>query len=91
MKDTGPSPIDPSQIDELVRRLAGFMPPGLAGLREEMEQNFRAVLQGGLERLDLISREEFEVQKAVLQKTRARLEQLESQLSALEKALERQP
>lgn len=72
-----------------MRRLSGLLPPGLAGLREEMEQNFRAVLQGGLERLDLINREEFEVQKAVLQKTRARLEQLEQQLAELEKSLER--
>lgn len=86
MKTDGPR-IDPAQLDELVKRLSGLMPPGLAGLRKELEQNFRAVLQGGLERLDLINREEFEVQKAVLQKTRARLEDLERQLKELEAEL----
>ena len=90
MKDFVPPRIDPAQLDELVRRLSGLLPPGLAGLREETEKNFRAVLQGGLERLDLVNREEFEVQKAVLQKTRARLEQLEKQLQAMEATLGQQ-
>ncbi|MDX1496270.1 MAG: accessory factor UbiK family protein [Salinisphaeraceae bacterium] len=81
------SPIGPEQLEELARRLSGLLPPGLAGLRDELEQNFRGVLQGGLEKLDLVSREEFEVQKAVLGKTRSRLEQLEQQLADIEKAL----
>ena len=88
MNDFVPPRPDPQQLDELVRRLSGLMPPGLAGLREEMEKNFRAVLQGGFEKLDLVNREEFEVQKAVLQKTRARLEQLEKQLQAMEASFE---
>lgn len=86
MGDT-PGKIDPAQLEELARRLSGLLPPGLAGLRGELEQNFRAVLAGGLEKLDLISREEFEVQKAVLAKTRSRLEELERQLAEMEKTL----
>ncbi|MGB1580802.1 MAG: accessory factor UbiK family protein [Nevskiales bacterium] len=87
MSTRRPPPIGPEQLEELARRLSGLLPPGLSGLRDELEQNFRGVLQGGLEKLDLVSREEFEVQKAVLAKTRSRLEQLEQQLADIEKAL----
>lgn len=87
MSDSGPPRIDPAQLEALAQRLSRLLPPGLAGLRGELEQNFRAVLQSGLEKLDLISREEFEVQKAVLQKTRTRLEALEQQLLELENSL----
>lgn len=87
MSESRRPPFDPAQLEELAQRLSGLLPPGLAGLRNELEQNFRGVLQSGLQRMDLISREEFEVQKAVLQKTRARLEKLEAQLAELEKTL----
>lgn len=81
--------IDLDQLDELARRLSSLVPPGLRGesaqeLRNELQQNFRAVLQSGLSRLDLVTREEFEVQRAVLLRTREKLEQLERTVASLE-------
>ena len=81
--------IDLSHIDDLARRLSNLVPPGMRGqtggeLREELQQNFRSVLQGGLARLDLVTREEFEVQRAVLLRTREKLEALERTVATLE-------
>lgn len=71
-------------IDELARRLADSLPGGLKALQADAEQNFRAVLQAGLSRLELVTREEFDVQAAVLRRTREKLEALETRLAALE-------
>lgn len=81
--------IDLSHIDDLARRLSGLVPPGLRGessqqLREELQENFKAVLQSGLGKLDLVTREEFDVQRAVLLRTREKLETLERMVEALE-------
>ena len=75
---------DPKKIDEIASRLADSMPPGLDAIRTDLEKNIRAALQGVLNNMDLVTREEFEVQKAVLAKTRQKLETLEQQLKALE-------
>ena len=77
------SMIDLAQLDELARRLSSLVPPGLREGREELQQNFKSVLQAGLGKLDLVTREEFEVQRAVLARTRERLEALERDLSDL--------
>ncbi|WNB75699.1 ubiquinone biosynthesis accessory factor UbiK [Methylomonas koyamae] len=78
---------DPKAIDNLAERIAGAIPPGLTHLKYDVEKNVHALLQSGLAKLDLVSREEFEVQKAVLAKTRARLEELETRVAALEQRL----
>ena len=78
-----PPMIDLAQLDELARRLSSLVPPGLREGREELQQNFTSVLQAGLGKLDLVTREEFEVQRAVLARTRERLEALERDLSDL--------
>lgn len=78
---------DPKAIDDIANRLANAMPPGLSHLKEDLEKNFHAILQGALSKLDLVTREEFEVQKAVLTKTRTKLEDLEIRVSALEKQM----
>jgi len=78
---------DPKAIDDIANRLAGALPPGLSNLKEEMEKSFRAILQSVLGKLDLVTREEFEVQKGVLAKTRSKLEALEKQVAELEKAI----
>ena len=76
--------VDPKIIDDLARRLADAVPDSLRALQMDLDQNFRAVLQAGLERLDLVSREEFDVQQGVFRRTRERLEALERRLAELE-------
>ena len=71
-------------IEDLARKLAESLPEGLRAVREDIENNFRAVLKSGLSRLDLVTREEFEVQEAVLARTREKLEALEARLEELE-------
>lgn len=75
---------DPKAIDDIASRLAGAIPPGLNNLKEDLEKNFHAILQGALGKLDLVTREEFEVQKLVLAKTRSKLEDLEKRVTELE-------
>jgi BMFP domain-containing protein YqiC len=76
--------MDPRFIDDLARRLSSAVPPGIAALRDDLESNFKAVLQSALSRLDLVSRQEFDVQAAVLRRTREKLEALEKRLDALQ-------
>lgn len=71
-------------IDELSRRLADALPTGVRAMRDDLEKNFRAVLQANLRKMDLVTREEFEAQGAVLARTRTRLEELEQQVARLE-------
>lgn len=78
---------DPKHLDDLTRRLTGSLPQGLQALQQDMERNMRAMLEAGLAKLDLVTREEFDVQSAVLARTRARLEQLEAQVAELERVL----
>ncbi|MEX2126582.1 MAG: accessory factor UbiK family protein [Woeseia sp.] len=73
-------------IDKLARKLADAVPEGLKAVRDDLEQNFRSVLSSGLSRLDLVTREEFDVQQAVLARTREKLEALERRLKTLEEA-----
>ncbi len=73
-----------NSIDGLAKKLADSLPGGLRSMRDDLEQNFRAVLRGGLTRLDLVTREEFEVQEAVLARTREKLEALEKKVAELE-------
>jgi len=74
-------------FDELVQKLAEAVPGGLASMRDDLRQNFRSVLQAGLGRLDLVTREEFEVQEAVLARTREKLEALEQRLAEYEEKM----
>lgn len=78
---------DPKALDDIASRLANAVPPGLNNLKDDMEKNFRAILQSALGKLDLVTREEFEVQKGVLAKTRSKLEALELQVAEIEKRL----
>ncbi|MDX1517176.1 MAG: accessory factor UbiK family protein [Woeseiaceae bacterium] len=71
-------------IENLAAKLAESLPEGLRSMREDLEQNFRSVLRSRLSRLDLVTREEFDVQEAVLARTREKLEALERRLSELE-------
>jgi ubiquinone biosynthesis accessory factor UbiK len=75
---------DPKSIDDIASRLADSIPSGLQNLKDDLDKNFHAVLQSALGKLDLVTREEFEVQKAVLAKTRSKLEDLEKRVAELE-------
>ena len=72
-------------IENLASKLAESVPESLRSMREDLEKNFRAVLRASLSKLDLVTREEFEVQEAVLARTREKLEALEKKLEAHEK------
>lgn len=74
--------IDPAKIDALSRRLSDALPEGGQQMASEIRNHFRQILNQGLEGLDLVSREEFEVQKAVLLRSREKLEMLEKKLAA---------
>jgi ubiquinone biosynthesis accessory factor UbiK len=76
--------IDLKAIDDLARRLNDLVPPGLKDARADLEQNFKATLQAGLAKLDLVTREEFDVQRAVLLRTREKVEELERVVAAME-------
>jgi len=78
---------DTKTIDNIADRIANAIPPGIHHLKDDVEKNAHALLQSGLNKLDLVSREEFEVQKAVLAKTRAKLEALEKRVAELEQQL----
>lgn len=70
-------------IDEITRRLSESVPGELKTARAELESQFRSVLENAFNRLDLVTREEFEIQKKVLLKTREKLERLEGMLDEI--------
>jgi len=77
--------IDPKLLDDLAKRVAGSVPTGLQSLQEDLRKNLRSALESSLSRLDLVTRQEFDIQSAVLARTRERLERLEKQLAEMEK------
>jgi BMFP domain-containing protein YqiC len=76
--------MDSRPIEELARRLAESVPPGVRALQADMERNFRALLESGLARMNLVTREDFDVQQRVLERTREKLVALEARLAELE-------
>ena len=72
------------KLDELARKLADSVPGNIKSMGEDVERNFKSLLQSALARMDLVTREEFDVQLAVLARTREKLEALEARLAALE-------
>ncbi|MES9833421.1 MAG: accessory factor UbiK family protein [Candidatus Thiodiazotropha sp. LLP2] len=76
--------IDSKLIDDLAQRLSSALPAGIQTLQGDVKKNLRAGLESGLAKLDLVTREEFEVQSAVLSRTREKLKHLEQQVKALE-------
>ena len=64
-------------IDDLARQISNSLPAGVKGLQQDVEKNVHTLLQGAFARLDLVTREEFDVQTKVLLRTREKLEALE--------------
>ena len=79
---------DAQSLEEISAKLAALLPPGLKGLREELKDNFRALLRAHLDRLDLVSRERFDAQAAVLARTREKLTALETRLKKVEATID---
>jgi ubiquinone biosynthesis accessory factor UbiK len=75
---------DSNRLDDLSKRLADSMPERLRSFGRDLESNFKAVLQSQLAKLDLVSREEFDVQAALLERTQSKLAALEARLKELE-------
>lgn len=74
-------------IDDLTRKLSQALPEGVGSFPQDVEKNIRATLQSALQKMDLVTREEFEVQKALLARSREKLERLENEINALEARL----
>ena len=73
-------------LDELARELVDAVPRNVRALGDDLERNFRSLLQAGLGKMDLVTREEFDLQVAVLARTREKLEALEARLAELEES-----
>ncbi|MCC7461044.1 MAG: accessory factor UbiK family protein [Gammaproteobacteria bacterium] len=71
-------------IDDLARRLTEGLPAALSAIREDVERNFRVVLQSALGRLDLATRADFDVQARLLERAQQRVAQLEARVASLE-------
>lgn len=76
--------LDLRTIDELTRKLGESLPPGVNQTKDELERRFRAVLTGAFERMNLVSREEFDARCKTLEETRAKLQALEEKLEKLQ-------
>ncbi len=83
--------MDKQFIDDLANRLANVVPPGVKSLQDDLERNFRGLLQSGFSKLDLVTREEFDVQTRVLERTRQKLTALEQELQSLQQQVKVQP
>lgn len=79
--------MDTGKLDELARKLVDALPGGVRELRADVEKNVRAALSSGFAKMELVTREEFDVQSAVLTRTRAKVDALEKQVAELEAAL----
>ncbi|WP_163936580.1 accessory factor UbiK family protein [Paraferrimonas sp. SM1919] len=81
--------INPQKLESLAKQLHESMPEGIKQFANNTQEKGLGLLEQQLQKLDLVSREEFELQKQVLQKTRAKVEALEQELAALKAKLER--
>lgn len=79
--------LDPTLLDDIAKRISGAMPASAKAVQADLEKNLRAAVQSAFARLDLVTREEFDVQTKVLARSRAKIEQLEKQVAELEAKL----
>ncbi len=71
-------------LEDLTKRISDLLPSNVKHMQEDVESNVRSLLQSALSKMNLVTREEFDVQSAVLQRTREKLEQLEKQVTELQ-------
>ena len=78
---------DPKMLDDVAQKLSSVLPESLQTVQQDIEQNFKTVLQNAFNKMDLVTREEFDVQTNVLSRTREKVDALEKQLTELEALL----
>ncbi|VAW63209.1 hypothetical protein MNBD_GAMMA11-2323 [hydrothermal vent metagenome] len=76
--------ISNQNLNDLTEKLTALIPDGVKAIKIDVDQNIRAVLEAGLRQMNLVSREEFDVQTALLERTHLKLKVLEEQIKALE-------
>ena len=76
--------IDLAKIDELAAKLTDALPPGAQQMREDLEARFNVLLRSAFEKMELVTREEFDIQTAVLERAMVKLESLQAQLDAID-------
>ena len=80
--------LDPKKLEDIAKQITEAIPPGVKTMAEGAESKVKQVLQSQLNKLDFVSREEFEIQSNVLIRTREKLAVLEAKLEVLEKSLQ---
>lgn len=78
---------NPGALEDLAKRLASSLPDNLQHFKHDIEKNFQSILQSTFHKLDLVTREEFDAQVAVLERSRIKLAELEKHIAELEKKL----
>ncbi len=81
--------IDPKILDDISTKVSSTLPKGLQALQNDLQHNLRSGLETALSKLNLVTREEFDVQQAVLMRTRAKVDALEQQVAELEAILKK--
>ena len=79
--------LDPKKLEELAKQIADAVPPGVKNIAEGAESRVKTVLQSQLSKLDLVTREEFDIQSQVLIRTREKLDMMEARITELESQL----
>ena len=79
--------LDAKLLDDIAKRLSVAVPASAKAVQADVEKNLRAATQSVFDRLDLVTREEFDVQRKVLARSRSKIEQLEKQVAELEARL----
>ncbi|HFE38364.1 MAG TPA: accessory factor UbiK family protein [Gammaproteobacteria bacterium] len=79
--------IDPKKLEEIAQKLGAALPDGLQAIQRDVEKNFKTILQNSFARMDLVTREEFDVQTEVLKRSREKLDSMAHQIQALEAKL----
>lgn len=79
--------LDPKKLEDLAKQIADAVPPGVKNMAEGAETRVKTILQSQLSKLDLVTREEFDIQSQVLIRTREKLEAMEARIAELETKL----
>jgi ubiquinone biosynthesis accessory factor UbiK len=81
--------IKPENIDELVQQIQALLPEDMRQTKEDVEKNIKTMMRATLQRMDLVTREEFDIQQQLLVNTRCLLEELKDRIRQLEQGLDK--